>query len=114
MIEHPVQRGVGEDEVEVAIDGAAVGELLDGRLHEVAGAARQLRRRRQHRRGGVDADDLGAAEALGQPARQAAGAAAEIDDAQLRLGLDERCHVVERLLTRRAELVVLLWIPVHQ
>ena len=51
VVRDPVQRGVGEDEVELPEI-----EILDPGLDEPQ--ARRLRGLREHRRGGIDADGL--------------------------------------------------------
>ncbi len=75
VIAAPLQRGVGEDEVEPA------GEVLDQALLEAQARPRSRRRLLEHRRRRVDADDVGAGEGLRQQLGQFAGAAAEVDGA---------------------------------
>ena len=108
VIGNPVQRGVGEDEVEVSV----AGKVADISRLEPEPVARERRALGQHRRRVVDADRLPRRKPLVQLPRQLAGAAAEIDHAHA----GSRLHQIEQIEEGPRPLVakppVLLGIPV--
>ena len=86
LLLHPVQGGVGEDRVGVALDG----EVAAVRMLEGEGGMKRAGTL-HHRRIAVDADDPGTA--CGDIRGQLARAAAQIDDPLARLGRQQIDHV---------------------
>ena len=105
MVGHPVQRGVGESEIE----GLRGRELRDVELLE----AQPLRPRHlgEHRGGIVDAQRLARSELAVQLERHVARAAAEIDHAHPGPRLDQCEQIAEGLRPLGAEAIVLPGIP---
>ena len=108
MVRNPLQAGVGEHEVVVAVrcPGCEIALL------EAETWSGPLRRLRQHVRGRVDADHVGDLELARRTCRQLTGAAAEVDGPPDRsIALDETDEVPERLGALCGELAVLRGIP---
>src|SRR6202022_637807 len=103
-----VQRRIGEDQVELL----ARREPRQVPLLESDAAPRVRAGALEHRLGEVEAQRLTRGERLVQLAREEAGPAAEIDDAQPRLRLHQRQEVAERLLPLPLEAQVLGGVPV--
>jgi hypothetical protein len=107
VVGQPLQGGVGEDHVV----GGGRGEGGDVGALEAQAGRRKGGAVGEHGLGAVDAGGVGVGQAIMQGARQLAGAAAEIDDAQVRARFDQRDQVQERLPPLAAEAVVLGRVP---
>ena len=107
MIRRPVERGIGEDEVE----GRIRRERRQVAPLESQAAALERLRLLEHRRRGVEAQRLRGAGAAVQLARQLARPAAEIDGAAAGNRRDEREQVEERAAAFRGEARVDLGVP---
>src|SRR5258708_1539302 len=107
MVFDPMQRGIGEEEIECL----AAAETLDRRLLKGQGAGGKWRSLGQHLRGAVDAEGLRGPELLVHQPGELARAAAKVDDAHPRTWLDQSQQVVKGLAALRLETFVLLRVP---
>lgn len=121
MIGQPVEGGVGEHEV-VARAGVEAGDVLQGeaqagRLEDRGGQrGRGLSLRTgvgEHGRRAVEAESRTGPQALVEQLGELAGAAAEVDDVQVGLRLDEGEQVMEGLGALGLELLVGGGLPAH-
>ena len=112
MIGHPLQAGVGDDQV-VVTAARPLAEVAAGEAQSVVAAPDRLPRRVEHRIRRVDADHLLDAEAIGDLGGELAGSAAEVDAPPEPAGrlLDQGDQVPERLRPLFGEAPVLDGIP---
>jgi hypothetical protein len=110
VIGNPLQRGVGEDEIEISLTC----ERVDVFLLEPETAAREGHAFGQHRRRVVDADRLPRRKPPVQLPRQFTGPAAEIDRAHLRPRLHQIEQIEEGSRPLVAKPLVLRWIPISR
>ena len=108
MVVDPLERRVGEHEVEALVEPGGDVALGEGEPGHVG--VRRLGPG-QHRRRRVDPDRLLGRHLLVQDLGQVARAAPEVDDAPARDGVAQRQEIVERLLAFRTEPLVLVGAP---
>ena len=108
VVGHPLQAGVGEDDVE----GRLWREVGDVPVFKRQTVTRERTRFCQHRLRGVDPERCGRLGVLVQPGGEFPGAAAEIHHLAPRNGIDHGEEVEERFGAFGGELCVLTGIPV--
>ena len=108
MIVDPLQRGIGEDELQALAEPGRDVALLERQSFDVAvrglGAL-------EHGGRGVDTHCFLGVHLLVEDLRQVPGPATQIDHLSTRHGMTQHQQVVERLLALRAETLVLIRVP---